>query len=132
MAGAPHHCLLPTGAGVGAAQRDHARGGDGAAGRGGAPERAGHPPRRPGAGLLGEDDDRALTGFLARMEGMIALSRERGEKMRGPVAALSARVDQPLSLEAALETARVTADVLFTLGERARGAQGGATLRGKV
>jgi hypothetical protein len=37
---------------------------------------------------LGTGDDDALSGFLPRMEGLIAYSRERAEKLRPHVAAL--------------------------------------------
>lgn len=82
--------------------------------------------------LLGDTDDAAVQGLLNRMEELIAFSLARAAKL----AALdpkAPRRDLSESLECALESARVTADVLHTLGERLRTPeQGGIHLRGRV
>jgi hypothetical protein len=65
--------------------------------------------------LLGKDDDEALRGFLDRMEKLVEFSRLRAVKLKPLVEDLKERVDQPLELECALETARVTADIVHTL-----------------
>jgi Carboxypeptidase regulatory-like domain len=65
--------------------------------------------------LLGRNYDDALRGFEARMEALIEFSRERAVRLKPLVEALRERENQPLALECALETARVTADVLHTL-----------------
>src|SRR5262249_3035438 len=71
---------------------------------------AGYTPR-----LLGKTDDEALRGFLDRMEQLIAYSKVRAIKLKPLVEGLSERVNQPLELECALETARVSADLVHTL-----------------
>jgi hypothetical protein len=84
--------------------------------------------------LLGETDDDALRGFLARMEQLVEFSRSRAAELRTMVEPLAKRENQRLALECALETARVTADVLhtlFELGERPAIAEG-CGLEGQV
>lgn len=84
--------------------------------------------------LLGKTDDEALRGFLERMAGLDEYARVRGEKLRPLVERLTERENQPLELECALESARVTADVLhtlYTLG-LAEPARAGASLRGRL
>ena len=78
-------------------------------------------------------EDQALDGFVRRMEGLIAYSRERGRKLR-PLAEAGRRADaEPIELESALECSRVVADLLETLGQFVPAeAHGSATLRGKV
>lgn len=82
---------------------------------------------------LGVSDDDALAGYLNRMEGLIAYSKERGERLR-PLVESGARADvEPLVLECALETSRTTADLLHTLGQLALPPPPDtATLRGTV
>ncbi len=83
--------------------------------------------------LLGETDDAALRGFEARTDALVEYARVRSVKLRPLVEKLERRVDQPLELECALETARVTADVLHTLFERGlAGPAAGGVLEGKV
>jgi hypothetical protein len=82
---------------------------------------------------LGATEDQALEGFVRRMEGLIAYSRERGRKLR-PLAEARRRAEaEPIELESALECSRVVADLLETLGQFVPAeAHGSATLRGMV
>ncbi len=67
--------------------------------------------------LLGDTEEKALAGFLRRMDGLIAYSKERGDRCR-PLVLSDKRADvEPIVLECALETSRVVADLLRTLGE---------------
>jgi hypothetical protein len=69
--------------------------------------------------LLGRSDDEAVRGFEARMERLIAFSRERGLTLKPILEPLKDRQDQELILECALEVSRTVADslhTLFTLG----------------
>lgn len=66
--------------------------------------------------LLGSTVDEALAGYLARMKGLIAYSRERGEKVHPLVLANDHPASEPIILESALESSRVVADLLYTLG----------------
>mgnify|MGYP003875529993 CR=1 FL=1 len=63
--------------------------------------------------LLGKTEDEAVQGLLRRIAGLVAFSAERAER------ALAVHPDrekvEPIVLESALETARVTADLLYTL-----------------
>ncbi|GDY20555.1 hypothetical protein LBMAG56_19000 [Verrucomicrobiota bacterium] len=65
---------------------------------------------------LGDDDARALDGFLRRMDGLIAFSKMRGDRALPLVRAGDRAAVEPLVLECALETSRVVADLLHTLG----------------
>ena len=65
--------------------------------------------------LLGKIDADAERGFQARMEGLIEFSRTRAEQLKPILEKLTTRENQPLELESALETARVSADLLHTL-----------------
>jgi hypothetical protein len=90
---------------------------------------AGYAPR-----LLGKTDDEALRGFQERMARLIDFSRARAIKLRPLVEKLRERVNQPLELECALETARVSADLvhtLFALG-LAEPPRAGCVLHGKL
>jgi len=88
----------------------------------------GHKPQS-----LGEDDESALKGFLARMDKLEAFARERGEKVKKLVEAGDRPAVEVLSLENADESARVLSDVLYTLGKLAgTGVKKGATLRGAI
>lgn len=71
---------------------------------------AGYEPR-----LLGKNDADALRGFRDRMDGLIEFARVRALKLKPLVEKLEERANQPLELECALETARVSADVVYTL-----------------
>lgn len=83
--------------------------------------------------LLGTDDDAAVAGFIRRMDGLIAYSKERGLRLRKPVEDGDRAAVEPDVLECALETSRVIADLLHTLGVLAdRAASGGASLKGTV
>jgi hypothetical protein len=84
--------------------------------------------------LLGKTPDEAVRGFEDRMAGLYDYSRARAVQLRPLVEKLDRRENQPLELECALETARVTADVvhtLFALG-LAEPAEAGATLEGEL
>lgn len=64
---------------------------------------------------LGRTEEAALDGLSQRLEGLVAFSRERGEKL-APLAAVDGRAaSEPLTLECAKETMRVVADVAHTL-----------------
>ena len=82
--------------------------------------------------LLGSDDAGAEAGFMQRMEGLITFSKQRAERCRADVEADRREPVEPVVLESAIETARVTADLLHTLGVLAAKAAGAATLSGKI
>lgn len=82
--------------------------------------------------LLGSDDASAEAGFIRRMDGLIAFSKQRAERCRADVEADRREPVEPIVLESALETARVTADLLHTLGVLAAKGNGDAILIGKV
>lgn len=84
------------------------------------------------AQLLGKNDAEAEAGYLRRMDGLIAYCKERALRCRADVEADRRELVEPVVLEAALETARVTADLLHTLGVLASQHQGAATLAGKI
>jgi len=85
--------------------------------------------------LLGQDDQPAVAGLTARLEGLVAFSVERATRAR-PLAAQgpAARPQvEPIILESALECARVLADALHTLFTLAEAPQPpGAGLRGAI
>ncbi len=90
---------------------------------------SGYQPR-----LLGKNEAEALRGFVNRMEKLVAFAKVRALKLKPLVENLTERVNQPLELECALETARVTTDVvhtLFTLG-LAEPIEPGCILAGKI
>ncbi len=66
--------------------------------------------------LLGDTEEKALAGFLQRMDGLIAYSKERGDRCRPLVLADKRAEVKPIVLESALETSRVVADLLHTIG----------------
>ncbi|MEP6673094.1 MAG: carboxypeptidase regulatory-like domain-containing protein [Chthoniobacter sp.] len=83
--------------------------------------------------LLGKTDDEAVAGFLKRMDGLIEFSKVRAERAKPFVVSGDRAATEPIVLESALETSRVVADLLFTLGTLAdQTPDGGATLRGTV
>jgi hypothetical protein len=82
--------------------------------------------------ILGEDDSSAESGFLARMDGLIEFSKARALRCRADVDADRREAVEPVVLESALETARVTADLLHTLGFLAAKPARGTTLSGTV
>ena len=65
---------------------------------------------------LGAPDEDAIAGLERRMTGLIAFSKLRGEKLRPLVEATNRAAAEPIVLESALETSRVVADLLHTLG----------------
>ncbi|EDY22301.1 hypothetical protein CfE428DRAFT_0426 [Chthoniobacter flavus Ellin428] len=75
---------------------------------------AGYHPRS-----LGATDDEAVAGFLQRMNGLIAFSKERAERAKPFVLGDDRASTEPIVLESALECSRVVADMLFTLGQLA-------------
>ena len=83
--------------------------------------------------LFGGSDEAAMDGFLKRMDELVAFSKVRGQKLRVPVTIGNRTAVTPVVLECALESSRVTADVLHTLGELSRKPiQQSATLHGTV
>jgi hypothetical protein len=82
--------------------------------------------------LLGQDDDSAEAAFLLRMEGLIEFSKERFALCRADVERDRREQVEPVVLESALETARVTADLLHTLGVLGGINTTGASLSGRV
>ncbi len=78
---------------------------------------------------LGGDDAGALQGLVRRMDELIAYSKPRGRSLMTPVLLGNRAAVEPVALECALETSRVVADLLHTLGELIRlEASGGAWL----
>lgn len=83
--------------------------------------------------LLGETDETATLGFVRRMEGLIQYSKERGLRLRPLVEAGDRKACEPEILECALESSRVVADLLHTLGTLSeRMGKDGGTLRGTI
>jgi hypothetical protein len=65
--------------------------------------------------LLGNNDSEAVEGLRKRMDGLIARNAEIGKRMV-PYAQADDRTNvEPLALDCAIETAKVTADVIHTL-----------------
>ena len=65
--------------------------------------------------FLGDSDEAAVQGLAARMEQLAAYSAIRANKMVPLVKANDRAAMEPLALECAAETARVSADVIHTL-----------------
>jgi hypothetical protein len=83
--------------------------------------------------LLGTNDEHALEGFLKRMDDIIEFSKERAKKVRLNVEIGHRKAVEPVVLESALETSRLTADLLHTLGVVSlNGNSGSNILRGAV
>jgi hypothetical protein len=83
--------------------------------------------------LLGTNDTNALQGFLKRMDDLIVFSKERARRMRLNVEIGNRRAVEPVVLESALETSRMAADLLHTLGViAAQNAIGGGSLKGVI
>jgi hypothetical protein len=72
---------------------------------------AGYEPK-----VLGTNDADAVRGLQERMHGLIDFSKQRAQRLRLPVLMSNRRAVEPIALESALECARVTADVLHTVG----------------
>jgi len=85
--------------------------------------------------LLGATDEEALAGFMKRVDGLIAFSAQRCARA-APLAKKGegARAEvEPILLESANESARVSADLLYTLFALGlKPQQGGAALEGTV
>jgi len=69
--------------------------------------------------LLGTNDATALAGFLRRMDELIEFSKPRGKSLVTRVIIGQQSAVEPVVLECALETSRVAADLLHTLGHLA-------------
>ena len=84
--------------------------------------------------LFGPTDDEALAGYLRRMDGLIAFSRQRCERAKPFALSGDRAAAEPIILESALETGRVVADLLLTLGELAKTSpvENRAALRGTL
>lgn len=65
--------------------------------------------------LLGHTDEEAAQGLIQRMDGLIRVNRERARRMLPLAQSNNRPALEPIALEAATETAKVTADVLHTL-----------------
>jgi len=65
--------------------------------------------------LLGSTDAEAIAGFDRRMAELVEYSRARAVRLQSILPSIDKRENQPLELESAKETARVTADVIHTL-----------------
>jgi hypothetical protein len=72
---------------------------------------SGHRPQ-----VFGTNDQQGLEGFLRRMDQIIEFSKERAKKVRLNVDIGNRKAVEPVVLESALETSRLTADLLHTLG----------------
>src|SRR4051794_28079901 len=70
--------------------------------------------------LLGTNDVSALAGLMRRMDGLIEFSKKRGKSLVTSVLIGRRTAVEPVVLESALETSRVTADLLHTLGYLSR------------
>lgn len=66
--------------------------------------------------LMGTNDEQALEGYLKRMDEIIAFSKERAKRVRLNAEIGNRKAVEPVVLESALETSRLTADLLHTLG----------------
>lgn len=77
--------------------------------------------------LLGTNDATALAGFLWRMDELIEFSKPRGKSLMTRVIIGQQSAVEPVVLECALETSRVAADLLHTLGYLAPVNAGGTT-----
>lgn len=81
---------------------------------------------------FGQTEDQAIGDFLHRMDRLIEFSKLRAERAKPFVLADDRGSTEPIVLESALETSRVVADLLHTLGQLAAAGPAGATLRGKI
>ncbi len=85
--------------------------------------------------LLGQDDEAAVAGLTARLEGLVAFALQRANRAKPLAEQREAARPQvePIILESALESARVLADALHTLFTLAEAPQPpGAALCGAV
>lgn len=82
---------------------------------------------------LGRTDEEVAAGFARRMEELIAYSRPRGQRLMTPVLLGNRKAVEPVALECAIETSRVVADLLNSIGRLLEPeASPGAVLRGLV
>jgi hypothetical protein len=82
---------------------------------------------------LGTNDADAIEGFIRRMDLLIEFSKPRGKSLITPVLIGNQTAVKPVVLECALETSRVVADLLHTIGQLSRLPMGGsASLIGTV
>jgi len=81
---------------------------------------------------FGDTEAAAEAGFLKRMDGLIEFSKARAARCRADVEAGNRAAVEPVVLESALETSRVLADLLHTLGVLTRATSAGGELRGHV
>jgi hypothetical protein len=65
--------------------------------------------------LLGETDEQAVTGLIARMDGLLSRNGEIAKRMISYADANDRAHMEPMEMDCAGETARVAADVLHTL-----------------
>ena len=94
---------------------------------------AGHHHHRLPATTARELDDEVLAGFLRRMDGLIAFSRERFERAWLHVLAGNRAATEPIVLESALERRASSPTCSRTLGHLAEAPQPGtARLRGTI
>ena len=82
--------------------------------------------------LLGTNDSSGEAGLLQRMDGLIEYSKDRALRCRADVMADRRPPVEPIVLECALETARVVADLLHTLGALAQSPTHHAAITGMV
>src|SRR5581483_228128 len=82
--------------------------------------------------LLGASDAEASDGLVRRMEGLIAFSKERAERLRPLAESNNRPACEPIALESATETAKVTAGAIHTLLHLIVRAPGGAELEADV
>ena len=66
---------------------------------------------------LGKTDEQAIDGLEHRMSGLIEFSKLRAQRARPLIEATNRPAAEPIILESAIETSRVVADLLYTLGE---------------
>ncbi|HMC27248.1 MAG TPA: hypothetical protein VKM56_05570, partial [Verrucomicrobiae bacterium] len=71
---------------------------------------SGYQPR-----LFGEEPTAAIRGFGHRMAGLVAFSKQRAERLRPLIITTNRAAAEPIIMQSANETARVTADLLHTL-----------------
>jgi hypothetical protein len=81
---------------------------------------------------FGDTDETAEKGFLQRMDGLIEFSKARAARCKADVVAGNRAAVEPVVLESALETSRVLADLLHTLGLLAEKVPAGGDVRGHV
>lgn len=82
---------------------------------------------------FGWADEEAVNGFLKRMDELIEFSKIRARRLQVPTTLGNRKAVEPLVLECALETSRVTADLLHTLGQLSQNSsKESATLHGTI